>query len=102
MIIALTVLAIARVTRLITTDHVFDTQRDWVLSHVMREGREEPAWRVLLAYLIFCPWCMSMYVAAPVACAYAVWGETMPYMTVVLALAASHVTGFLASKEGEG
>ena len=102
MIIVLTVLAIARVTRLITTDMIFEGSRNWLLTRIIPVGKEESEWRSKLAYLVLCPWCMSIYVGAVAACAYAVWGETMPYMTVVLALAASHVTGFLASKEGEG
>jgi hypothetical protein len=101
MIIVLTVLAVARVTRLITTDTVLQAPRRWVVNRLMPTGNETGL-RWHLSYLLVCPWCISVYVAAPVACAYAVWGETMPYMTVVLALAASHVTGFLASKEGEG
>lgn len=101
MIEVLTVLAIARVTRLITRDALFDTPRTWLAQRLITPGRA----RVLrdhLAYLILCPWCMSIYVGAAAAYAYAQWHGTMPYMTVVLALAASHVTGFLASKEGEG
>ena len=97
----LTVLAIARVTRLITRDALFDTPRTAAAQLLIRPGHA----RVLrdhLAYLILCPWCMSIYVGAAGACAYAVWGETMPYMVVTLALAASYATGFLAARESEG
>lgn len=102
MIIVLTVLAIARVTRLITTDVLFDAPRGWLVRVLIEHEGEPSHLRGKISYLIVCNWCASIYVAAVGACAYAVWGETMPYMTVVLALAASHVTGFLASKEGEG
>lgn len=101
MIEILTVLAIARVTRLITRDALFDTPRTAAAQWLVGSGRARSL-RDHLAYLILCPWCMSIYVAAAAAYAYAQWHATMPYMTVVLALAASHVTGFLASKEGEG
>ncbi len=91
MIVILTVLAVARVTRLITTDTVFDDLRNPVIRWLVRDGRESR-----LAYLIMCDWCSSVYVGAAAAGAYWTWGETMPYMATVLALAASYVTGFLA------
>lgn len=102
MTVILTVLAIARVTRLITTDMIFEGPRNWVLTRIIPVGKEESEWRSKLGYLILCPWCMSIYVGAVAACAYAVWGETMPYMVVTLALAASYATGFLAARESEG
>lgn len=95
MIIVLTVLAVARVTRFITTDVLIETPRNAVLRWLVRDERTTFAHK--LAYLISCDWCSSIYVGAGAACAYAVWGETMPFMAVTLALAASYVTGFLAT-----
>lgn len=89
MILVLTVLAVARVTRLVTTDVLLDAPRGWLT-------RRLSGWPSL-QYLIHCDWCASVYVAGAGAGAYAAWGETMPFMAVVLALGASYVTGFLAS-----
>jgi hypothetical protein len=101
MIIILTLLAVARATRLITTDTVFDTPRRWVLTKLVKPGRAR-ALRDKLAYLIVCDWCASVYVGAAAAGAYAAWGETMPFMVVILALAASYAAGFLASVTDRG
>ena len=101
MIILLTLLAVARITRLITTDTLFETPRRWVLQGLMTEGRAR-ALRDKLAYLIVCDWCVSMYVGAAAAGAYAAWGETMPFMVVILALSGSYAAGFLASVTERG
>lgn len=92
----LMVLAVARVTRLITTDHIFERPRNALVRWFSERGHDQ------LAYLVFCPWCMSMYVGAAGAGAWYAWGETMPFMTVSGALAASYVTGFLASVTERG
>lgn len=88
-IIALTVLAVARLTRLVIYDRITERPRVWLTVRLEK--------RPQLQYLVNCPWCLSMYVGAASACAYALWGETMPFMVVTLALASSYVTGFLAS-----
>jgi hypothetical protein len=93
MIIILTLLAVARATRLITSDRLTEAPRNRVLQWLTDRNPDS-----LLAYLIVCDWCASVYVGAAAAGAYAAWGETMPFMVVVLALSASYVTGFLASK----
>jgi hypothetical protein len=101
MIIVLTILAVARVTRFITTDALFDGPRRWVISRLMPTGGES-AWRNKIAYLIVCDWCSSVYVGVGAAGAYWTWGETMPYMMTCLALAASYATGLLASLTNGG
>lgn len=99
MIVVLTILAVARVTRLITTDVLFEAPRNavarWLMGHWERIGDKA-------AYLVVCDWCASVYVGAAAAGAYAAWGETMPYMVICLALAASYATGFLASVQNGG
>lgn len=95
----LMVLAVARVTRLITTDTLFDTPRGKVIGWLTDHGQatDRPV-RGALAYLLVCDWCASMYVGAAGSGLWWAWGETMPFMTVCAALAASYVAGFLASK----
>ena len=101
MIIALTLLAVARVTRFITTDALFDEPRVWVLQKLTNPGRARVL-RDKIAYLLVCSWCSSVYVGAAAAGAYAMWHGSMPYMVTVLALSASYVTGFLASVTERG
>lgn len=96
MIIALTILAVARVTRLITEDKITERPREAVARWLITRDHTQ------LAYLVFCSWCVSIYVGAAGAGAYWAWHGTMPYTVIVLALAASHVTGILASTVNGG
>lgn len=96
-------LAVARVTRLITTDVLFDVPRGWAVRLLLPNGGGNDRsvtlgpTRAKLAYLIVCDWCASMYVGAAGAGAWYMWHGTMPFMVITAALAASYVTGFLAS-----
>lgn len=99
--LVLMLLSVARVTRLITTDTLLEKPRNAVITWLHMGGVQvirTSGPRVMLAYLIVCDWCASMYVGAAGAGAWWAWGETMPFMVVCLALSASYVTGFLASK----
>ena len=100
-------LAVARVTRLIVADKLTEGPRERLAdaawrrryadfwTHAKADNAPEP----LLAYLITCPWCASIYVAAVAAPLAYFWG-TSPWLLVpALALAFSYVTGFLAGKE---
>lgn len=100
-VIILTVLAVARVTRFITTDVLFEGPRNWVVQKLINPGRMRVL-RDKTAYLIVCEWCSSLYVGTAAACAYAQWHGTVTFMVVTLALAASYVTGFLASVTERG
>ena len=102
MVIILTVLAVARVTRLITTDVLFEGVRSRAVKALIEHDGEPSLVRGKIAYLIVCDWCASVYVGAAAAGAYWTWGETMPYMATVLALSASYVTGFLATVTERG
>lgn len=104
--LVLTVLATARLTRLVTTDVLFDPPRHWATRQLLvyKDSKLKPplsrtfGFRYQLAYLIVCPWCVSMYTGTAVAGAWWAWGETIWFTAVTLALTASYVTGFLASK----
>lgn len=54
-----------------------------------------------LAYLVTCPWCMSVWVAGGMAPVAWWWGGTPGYLIPALALAASHVAGLLSSVGGD-
>lgn len=88
----LTLLAVARVTRLITTDVLTEPLRNWTVRRLLKRDPEH-----MLAYLLVCDWCASVYVGGAAAGAWYAWGETMPFMAITLALAASYATGWLAS-----
>ncbi len=87
----LAALATARFTRLITTDRITQAPRHWVLRR-LPDGH-------LLAYLLVCDWCASMYVGAGAATAWWAWGDQRAFTAAVGALAFSHITGWLAARE---
>lgn len=89
----LAALATARITRLITTDRITEAPRNAVLSRLPADG--------LLAYLVHCDWCASVYVGAGSGAAWWAWGDTTWFTAVTAALAFSYVAGFLASKESD-
>jgi hypothetical protein len=93
LIVVVMALATARVTRLITRDRVFDAPRNAVLR-ALPDGH-------LLAYLVVCDWCVSIYTGtlAAVGGAYVGWWSWA--VVPAVALAFSYVTGWLASREGE-
>jgi len=93
LLIVVAALATARVTRLITQDRIFDAPRNAVLR-ALPDGH-------LIAYLVTCDWCVSIYTGTLTAVGggYAGW---WPWAAVpAVALAFSYVTGWLASREGE-
>jgi hypothetical protein len=83
-------LATARLTRLITTDRITQAPRNALLRRLDGDG--------LLAYLVVCDWCVSVYTGAAVA-AVAAWG---PHWSawILAALAFSYAAGWLAAREG--
>lgn len=84
--LALAALATARLTRLVTTDYLTEPPRLWLQRRLPEK----------LAYLIGCPWCASMWVAAPVAWVAVEHGHRAPVAVALVALAASHLTGLAA------
>lgn len=81
--------AVARLTRLIVDDQITIGFRRWVLQ---KWGDE--SWQ---SYLMTCPWCMSIWVGAPIMPVAVIW----PNQWIIAALAvpaASMVTGLLLDK----
>lgn len=104
MIFVLMALATARLTRFITTDVLFDGPRMWMIN-VPLGGVQPPGKgnvRAGIQYLIVCDWCASVYVGAAVSGAWMAWGETMWFMGLMAALAASYATGLLSSITDRG
>lgn len=83
----LAVLATARLTRLVTDDRITEAPRVWVA----RRGE-------MIGYLVYCPWCVSIYTGAAVAASWWAWGGQSWHTALMLALSASHATGYLASR----
>lgn len=87
----LTALATARLTRLITRDRITQAPREWALSR-LPDGH-------LLAYLLMCDWCVSVYMGAATATAWWAWGDHRAFTAATAALAFSHTTGWAATRE---
>jgi hypothetical protein len=82
-------LAVVRLTGLVIEDEVTEPIREWVLDRVPDDGK--------LAYLITCPWCVSIYLGA-VAAPLAWWHSDNPaVMLVAIALAMSQISGMTSS-----
>jgi hypothetical protein len=91
--LAVGALATHRVTRLITRDRITAAPRRWTLNRLDEHG--------LLAYLITCDWCVSVYVGAGAALTGASIGAWSWTWAAPLAFAYSSAAGHLASREGE-
>lgn len=86
-LLVVVVLASYRVTRLVTADYVLDTPRRWVQQHAPEN----------VAYLVGCPWCVSMYVGPAVAAAVIVWPSNRAVLAGAVGLAASAAVGLVAA-----
>ena len=87
-ILLLAVLATARLTRLVTEDKITERPRRYL-------AKGAPG---VLSYFIHCPWCVSIYTGSAVAVSWWLWGGAAWHTASMLALAASHITGELASR----
>lgn len=81
-------LAVARITGLIAADEITRPAREWVLDHL-----DDTAPARTVAYLITCPWCVSIWVGAVAAPIAWYWGWHPAVILPALVLAASQVTG---------
>ncbi len=85
----LTVVAVARLTRLVAVDYLTEPVRRWAQARVPER----------VAYLLGCSWCASIWVGFPVAWVVVAHQDQMAVMVVLLALAGSQVAGQLAGWE---
>lgn len=87
-----------RLARLVTEDYVMEWLRDRINRRDRKLGNtaEEPG---ALAYLITCPWCVSMYAAIPVTVGALWWGTNRVVIAVLLVLTASAFAGGIAQLE---
>jgi hypothetical protein len=100
LLLLLTVLAVARLTRLITADVLTQPVRAWIVARRL-DGHPERDETDPIVYLVHCRWCASIWVSFPVAAA-VYWGRGHWFVLVpLIALAASHVTALLAGLEDD-
>lgn len=92
----LALLAVWRLARLITTDFLTEPIRNWVSGY---DAKTESEQRPRLGYLFSCPWCMSIWIAAPVIWPALWWPDNRAVLLVLAALTASGVAGMLATIE---
>jgi hypothetical protein len=83
-------LAVKRLTRLVTEDQIMEPVRNWVWNRYPPESTK-------LGYLLTCPHCTSIWVAAGVQSARIVFPKA--WSPVARALALSGVTSLIAERE---
>jgi len=88
LVAVLAVVAVYRLSRLVTGDYVTRPMRTWVNE---RYGENR------LSYFVTCDWCVSFWVGALVAPVVVWWGDNRAVLAGLLALTASAVAGLLAS-----
>jgi hypothetical protein len=86
LVAVLTVLAVYRLSRLVTGDYITRPFRTWVNE---RYGENR------LSYFVTCDWCVSFWVAALVAPVAVWWGDNRAVLAVLLGLTASAVAGLV-------
>lgn len=84
--LAVVVLAVARVTRLLTTDYLLDTPRRWVQRHAPEK----------IAYLVGCPWCVGVWVSTLVVVAVTHAPTNRALVIGCYCAAVAHLVGLLA------
>ena len=87
LMVVLAVLAVYRLSRLVTGDYVTRPMRTWVNE---RYGENR------LSYFVTCDWCVSFWLGAAVAPVVVWWGDNRAVLAVLLALAASATAGLLS------
>ncbi len=84
--VALAVLAVYRITRLITTDVIANTPREWIEEHTTPGG--------YIDEFLHCTWCVSFWIGILVTVLVAVAPGLSPWL--LLPWAASAVAGLLS------
>jgi len=87
-------LAFARLVVLITMDMITARPRDAVVEALKARKHN------MLAYLLLCPWCVSIWLALPAAPIIYAYGDSPWLYVPALALALSAAAGALARVKG--
>jgi Protein of unknown function (DUF1360) len=87
-------LAFARLVVLITADMITARPREAVVDALKERKRN------FLAYMLLCPWCISVWLAIPAAPIIYAYGDSPWLFVPALALALSAAAGSLARVKG--
>lgn len=98
--VLLAVLAVARLTRLVTADVIAQPFRAWVIRTRL-DGHPERDDDDKLITLVHCRWCTSIWVSAPVAVAVYLRPHSWWVVVPLLLLALSHASTLLAGLEDD-
>jgi len=85
LLVALTILAVWRITRFVTMDFLAEPVRAWAA----RRGEK-------IGYLFECPWCLSIWIAPIVVVPVVIWPDNRAILAALLVLTASGAAGMLA------
>lgn len=91
LLVALTIGAIMRLTRIVTADYLTSPIRERLTDRWGEESKR--------AYLLTCDYCASIYVAPPVATVAVLWGDNRVIIIALIALTASLFAGYVAAHE---
>jgi hypothetical protein len=91
---AVYLLAFARLVVLICADMITARPRDAVVEALKERGHH------MLAYLLLCPWCLSIWLAIPAAPIIYAYGESPWLFVPALGFACSAAAGALARVKG--
>jgi hypothetical protein len=91
LLVALTIGAIMRLTRLVTADYITKPIRERLAKRWGEDSKR--------AYLIECDYCASFYVAPVVATVVVLWPDNRVILIGLIALTASFLAGIVAAHE---
>jgi len=91
---AIYLLAFARLVLLFTSDTITAEPRDKFVSALVERGHKK------LAYLMLCPWCLSIWLAIPAVPIIYAYGQSPWLFLPALGLALSAAAGALARVKG--
>jgi hypothetical protein len=91
LLVALTIGAIMRLTRVVTADYITKPIRDRLTRKWGEDSKR--------AYLIECDYCASFWIAPPVAAVVVAWPDNRVVWVILIALTASFIAGIIAAHE---
>lgn len=91
---AIEIIAFARLVVLLTSDMITERPRDAFVTALKQRGHN------MLAYLLLCPWCISIWLAIPAAPIIYAYGDSPWLYVPALGLALSAAAGALARVKG--
>jgi len=89
--VVLVLLACWRLARLLSVDEIFRPARVKIVARFGEGGQ--------IAYLVTCPWCISIWSSIPVAAVAVLWPDNRAVWAALLVLAGSGVAGIMQSVE---